>query len=228
MQRFEFFEIVCIVWYQVGYLNLILVDGGWSDWTNSSSCSVTCGSFPGIMEQTRTCDNPLQVGAGLPCDGDPVQNISCTNDDPCPGTYILQYICDDSCGFPYLNHSWFFMMPTKINCAPFMLSNHRSQNKDFSLVWQDTKVELSRKKDNIYVLYTQGQPMVALEHGRTLVAVVVWPVAVAPGQRSAFVTLRRQQMAGSTVQGILCDSLNVTTSHAHVSIKIIDKNIRRQ
>ena len=178
------------------------------------------------MEQTRTCDNPLQVGAGLPCDGDPVQNISCTNDDPCPGTFMLHYNTLVMRVVVYL----FKIIPDSFWCqqnkilAPFMLSNHRSQNKDFSLVWQDTKVELSRKKDNIYVLYTQGQPMVALEHGRTLVAVVVWPVAVAPGQRSAFVTLRRQQMAGSTVQGILCDSLNVTTSHAHVSIKNPWKN----
>ncbi len=47
------------------------------------------------MEQTRMCDNPLPIGAGVSCDGDPVQNISCTNNDPCPGIAYLQHAVEE-------------------------------------------------------------------------------------------------------------------------------------
>ncbi len=77
------------------------------------------------------------------------------------------------------------------------------------------------KDYSISSTYMQVQPMVALAPGRTPVVVAVCPAAVAPGQRSAFVTLRRQQMVASTAQGTMCDSWSATTSHVHVSKNFI-------
>ncbi|KAI4898140.1 hypothetical protein NFI96_015403, partial [Prochilodus magdalenae] len=43
------------------------VDGGWSDWTPWSVCSVSCGA--GLQSRYRFCSSPERAGNGLPCLG---------------------------------------------------------------------------------------------------------------------------------------------------------------
>ncbi|TSK16074.1 SCO-spondin [Bagarius yarrelli] len=51
------------------------VDGGWSDWTPWSACSVSCGA--GLQSRYRFCSNPERAGAGLPCFGPDRQDQAC-------------------------------------------------------------------------------------------------------------------------------------------------------
>ncbi|KAK3550975.1 hypothetical protein QTP70_011460 [Hemibagrus guttatus] len=51
------------------------VDGGWSDWTPWSACSVSCGA--GLQSRYRFCSNPERAGAGLPCLGPDRQDQVC-------------------------------------------------------------------------------------------------------------------------------------------------------
>lgn len=57
------------------------INGGWSDWTDWSQCSVGCGS--GTQTATRTCTNPSPQYGGANCQGDSSQTRTC-NTDPCP------------------------------------------------------------------------------------------------------------------------------------------------
>ena len=55
-----------------------LVNGGYSDWSELSKCSVTCGY--GRQTQTRTCTNPSPKGYGAKdCKelGQPQRNYPC-------------------------------------------------------------------------------------------------------------------------------------------------------
>ncbi|CAG2196010.1 Hemicentin-1,Coadhesin,Mucin-like protein,Receptor-type tyrosine-protein phosphatase gamma,Tyrosine-protein phosphatase non-receptor type 13,Properdin [Mytilus edulis] len=54
----------------------ILVNGGWSAWYTSGSCTVSCGggSQPGV----RYCNNPPPANCGLNCDGKYNDNIPCS------------------------------------------------------------------------------------------------------------------------------------------------------
>ncbi|KAI8502229.1 hypothetical protein Bbelb_198170 [Branchiostoma belcheri] len=65
-----------------------IVDGGWSEWEDYGSCSVTCGD--GEVTQVRHCNNPSPAHGGADCtleDGTTGriehQTVSC-NDGPCP------------------------------------------------------------------------------------------------------------------------------------------------
>ncbi|XP_027005082.2 SCO-spondin isoform X2 [Tachysurus fulvidraco] len=51
------------------------VDGGWTDWTPWSTCSVSCGT--GLQSRYRFCSNPERAGAGLPCLGPDRQDQVC-------------------------------------------------------------------------------------------------------------------------------------------------------
>ncbi|XP_022081302.1 coadhesin-like [Acanthaster planci] len=53
------------------------VDGGWSEWSDWSACSVTCGGG-GRTSRSRICNNPVPMHGGLDCvgDGDEIR--------PCP------------------------------------------------------------------------------------------------------------------------------------------------
>ena len=59
-----------------------LVDGGWTDWTNSGECSTTCGL--GIQFMTRKCSKPKPLYGGKECEGEKEKEVECKN-DPCPG-----------------------------------------------------------------------------------------------------------------------------------------------
>lgn len=57
------------------------VNGNWAAWTNSTPCTVTCGS--GTLTQTCTCTNPLPTNGGAACIGHAERPITC-NDNICP------------------------------------------------------------------------------------------------------------------------------------------------
>ena len=44
------------------------VDGGWSEYTEWSSCTVSCGG--GTWYKTRTCTNPIPARGGANCSGE--------------------------------------------------------------------------------------------------------------------------------------------------------------
>ncbi|XP_071144068.1 insulin-like growth factor-binding protein complex acid labile subunit [Mytilus edulis] len=62
------------------YLRECPVDGGWSDWENST-CSVTCGD--GTVNMNRECINPVPSGGGHNCSGESFDTDSC-NLGVCP------------------------------------------------------------------------------------------------------------------------------------------------
>ena len=61
-----------------------LVNGGFTDWSKPSACSVTCGE--GVTIQKRTCTKPAPQFGGTECDGDDEKSAPCTK-SPCPSKY---------------------------------------------------------------------------------------------------------------------------------------------
>lgn len=61
---------------------MVLVDGGFSEWTSWDTCSVTCGT--GTHTRTRDCNSPTPAYGGADCVGDLLETESC-NEGPCPG-----------------------------------------------------------------------------------------------------------------------------------------------
>jgi len=51
------------------------VDGGWTKWSDWTSCSKTCGV--GVVRRTRECTNPKPQGHGKPCEGPAVESKQC-------------------------------------------------------------------------------------------------------------------------------------------------------
>jgi hypothetical protein len=45
----------------------VLVDGNWAQWSDWTSCDVTCGN--GSQSRFRTCTNPTQTANGRFCTG---------------------------------------------------------------------------------------------------------------------------------------------------------------
>ncbi|XP_070560161.1 semaphorin-5A-like [Ptychodera flava] len=56
------------------------INGGWSEWSQWSPCSETCG---GQRHQVRVCDNPTPLHGGLYCEGDLYKSEQC-GDQSCP------------------------------------------------------------------------------------------------------------------------------------------------
>ncbi|XP_045160489.2 SCO-spondin-like [Mercenaria mercenaria] len=61
-------------------VDLCPADGGYTVWTEWSTCSVTCGA--GERTRSRECTNPSPEHGGAPCDGAAVETILCT--EGCP------------------------------------------------------------------------------------------------------------------------------------------------
>ncbi|XP_033127268.1 A disintegrin and metalloproteinase with thrombospondin motifs 3-like isoform X2 [Anneissia japonica] len=59
-----------------------VVNGGWSEYTEFSECSFTCGT--GIEVRTRKCNNPEPKNGGADCVGSNTEYQVC-NPQPCPG-----------------------------------------------------------------------------------------------------------------------------------------------
>ena len=77
---------------------IIIVDGNFTDWSDWSNCSVTCGS--GIRNRTRNCTNPAPRGTGKNCTGNRTEIEKCNTKD-CPGEFNYNLI----------------MIVFRINCA---------------------------------------------------------------------------------------------------------------
>ena len=51
------------------------VDGGFTEWSDWSACSKTCGI--GEKARERTCNNPKPQGKGSKCIGDKEEKMNC-------------------------------------------------------------------------------------------------------------------------------------------------------
>ena len=78
--RFEFFLFLFLCLF---LLLCFSVDGGWSDWTEWTSCSKSCGT--GLRERSRSCTRPAPSFGGKSCPGEARETHEC-NTHSCPGT----------------------------------------------------------------------------------------------------------------------------------------------
>uniref|UniRef100_A0A7M5TWK8 Uncharacterized protein n=1 Tax=Clytia hemisphaerica TaxID=252671 RepID=A0A7M5TWK8_9CNID len=82
-------------------ISLLPVNGGLSEWSTPSSCSVTCGE--GEATQTRTCTNPAPAHGGNDCEGDRKRTVKCNAPKLCPvdggvSQWSAFSKCSKSCG----------------------------------------------------------------------------------------------------------------------------------
>ena len=65
-------------------------DGGYTEWSDFSACSETCGKI-GTKIRRRNCTNPVPGGYGQNCSFlGPDQEVTACNNGPCPGrTHLL-------------------------------------------------------------------------------------------------------------------------------------------
>ena len=91
----------------ISLLFSLLVDGGFTDWSEWTSCSQTCGT--GSQIRFRTCSNPIPQHGGMDCDGTMTEVQSCKLSD-CPSL--------SSFSFPVFLRKHIFEIP------PFSFSNH--------------------------------------------------------------------------------------------------------
>lgn len=61
------------------------IHGGWSQWSELSECSRSCGI--GIQYKTRKCNNPVPKNDGMPCEGEDIKFEICNVMD-CPGQFL--------------------------------------------------------------------------------------------------------------------------------------------
>ena len=67
---------------QLFYNYVVVVDGGWGDWSEFSACSASCGDRS--EQRTRNCDNPAPQNDGSDCQGSGTETRVCT-EKACPG-----------------------------------------------------------------------------------------------------------------------------------------------
>ncbi|XP_053380916.1 sushi, von Willebrand factor type A, EGF and pentraxin domain-containing protein 1-like [Mercenaria mercenaria] len=75
------YKCTCKDGYTGVFCNKPPVNGGWSEWQEWSSCSLTCGG--GTRYRSRKCNNPLPGFMGLDCEGNKTGTEAC-NDHTCP------------------------------------------------------------------------------------------------------------------------------------------------
>ena len=68
-------------------IETFLVDGGYSDYGDWSTCSAECGG--GTRTRSRTCTNPAPAHGGADCVGDSTETRDC-NMQGCPGNHFLK------------------------------------------------------------------------------------------------------------------------------------------
>ncbi|XP_072179385.1 uncharacterized protein [Diadema setosum] len=64
------------------FCEVAIIHGNWSEWTEWSPCSESCGG--GIWNRTRECTNPPPNEHGMPCEGHDFEEEAC-NTQKCPG-----------------------------------------------------------------------------------------------------------------------------------------------
>ncbi|XP_052239423.1 coadhesin-like [Dreissena polymorpha] len=74
-------------------------DGGWTQWSSWSTCSVTCGI--GLNQRTRSCTNPRPSTFGHHCEG-PNIDVAICNKQHCPTSVRLR----DGLLEIYVNGQW--------------------------------------------------------------------------------------------------------------------------
>eukprot|EP00058_Branchiostoma_floridae_P027786 XP_002613277.1 hypothetical protein BRAFLDRAFT_68242 [Branchiostoma floridae] len=77
------------------------VDGGWSEWSAWSGCSVTCGV--GTQTRDRSCTNPAPANGGAVCEGDTEETQVCDSGVSCPvdggwSEWSPLSVCSVTCG----------------------------------------------------------------------------------------------------------------------------------
>lgn len=78
------YTCACGTGYTGNYCELQVVDGAWTEWQDSSECSVSCGN--GFRQRSRVCENPYPVNGGKECIGEATEytecltNVICIND----------------------------------------------------------------------------------------------------------------------------------------------------
>ncbi|XP_035670097.1 adhesion G protein-coupled receptor L3-like [Branchiostoma floridae] len=78
-----------------------LFDGGWSEWSPLSGCSVTCGV--GTQTRDRSCTNPAPANGGAVCEGDTEETQVCDSGVSCPvdggwSEWSPLSVCSVTCG----------------------------------------------------------------------------------------------------------------------------------
>ena len=51
------------------------MDGGWSEWSQFTACSETCGD--GAKSRVRDCNNPSPLYGGEKCPGERIEIVEC-------------------------------------------------------------------------------------------------------------------------------------------------------
>ena len=91
------------------------VHGQWSNWTEWTTCSVTCGG--GNQTRFRLCDNPAPQYNGSLCDGNKLEDFEeqdC-NTNFCPSEYfwilvlVQNHVVLYFCGNQFTSLIWFFI-----------------------------------------------------------------------------------------------------------------------
>lgn len=75
------FVIIAMSCLQLFYCLPLQINGMWSEWSDWTSCSESCGR--GTRRRYRKCNNPAPIYGGKPCLGADGQQEYC-NQPPCP------------------------------------------------------------------------------------------------------------------------------------------------
>ncbi|XP_061173457.1 sushi, von Willebrand factor type A, EGF and pentraxin domain-containing protein 1-like [Saccostrea echinata] len=76
------FTCFCVSGFKGDRCQVEIVNGGWSEWTSFTECSVTCGG--GVQSRSRVCNSPYPDSDGAQCDPSSANESQTCNMQPCP------------------------------------------------------------------------------------------------------------------------------------------------